>query len=211
MSETSGPDRAAAAPATKVSSWNVPNVLTALRIAAVPLFAWMLLAHPHEQDWRYWTTGVFILAILTDFADGYIARKYNLVTNFGKLFDSMADKALTGMAFIGLSILGELQWWVTIIILVREWGITIMRQFLLRYGFVMAANKGGKLKTLTQAFALILYLTWLPQQPVWLGWVAWVLMGAAFVLTVVTGIDYVRQAVLVRNQARARPSAGAGA
>lgn len=188
----------------KVSSWNLPNVLTALRVVAVPLFGWMLLAHPHEQDWRYWTTAVFVLAILTDFADGRIARKYNLVTNFGKLFDSMADKALTGMAFIGLSVLGELQWWVTIIILVREWGITVMRQFLLRYGYVMAANKGGKLKTVAQSLALTLYLTWLAEQPRPIAWIAWALMAAAFVLTVVTGIDYVRQALRVRAEARAR-------
>lgn len=191
-------------PAAKgVSIWNVPNLLSALRVAAVPIFGWMLLAHPHEQDWRYWTTGVFVLAILTDVADGKIARKYNLITDFGKLFDSIADKALTGMAFIGLSIIGELQWWVTIIILVREWGITIMRQFLLKYDFVMAANKGGKLKTVTQSLALIIYLTWLPQQPTIIAWVGWLLMAVAFVLTVVTGIDYVRQAAKVRAAAKA--------
>lgn len=196
------------APARRVSIWNVPNLLSALRVAAVPVFGWMLLAHPHEQDWRYWTTGVFILAILTDAADGRIARKYNLITDFGKLFDSIADKALTGMAFIGLSIIGELQWWVTIIILVREWGITIMRQFLLKYDFVMAANKGGKLKTVTQSLALIVYLTWLPQQPPVVAWLGWTLMAVAFILTVVTGIDYVRQAARVRSQARASRTAG---
>ncbi|WP_370590164.1 CDP-diacylglycerol--glycerol-3-phosphate 3-phosphatidyltransferase [Tessaracoccus sp. SD287] len=195
-------------PARRVSIWNVPNLLSALRVAAVPVFGWMLLAHPHEQDWRYWTTGVFILAILTDAADGRIARKYNLITDFGKLFDSIADKALTGMAFIGLSIIGELQWWVTIIILVREWGITIMRQFLLKYDFVMAANKGGKLKTVTQSLALIVYLTWLPQQPPVVAWLGWTLMAVAFILTVVTGIDYVRQAARVRSQARASRTAG---
>lgn len=195
-------------PARRVSIWNVPNLLSALRVAAVPVFGWMLLAHPHEQDWRYWTTGVFILAILTDAADGRIARKYNLITDFGKLFDSIADKALTGMAFIGLSIIGELQWWVTIIILVREWGITIMRQFLLKYDVVMAANKGGKLKTVTQSLALIVYLTWLPQQPPVVAWLGWTLMAVAFILTVVTGIDYVRQAARVRSQARASRTAG---
>lgn len=195
-------------PARRVSIWNVPNLLSALRVAAVPVFGWMLLAHPHEQDWRYWTTGVFILAILTDAADGRIARKYNLITDFGKLFDSIADKALTGMAFIGLSIIGELQWWVTIIILVREWGITIMRQFLLKYDFVMAANKGGKLKTVTQSLALIVYLTWLPQQPPVVAWLGWTLMAVAFILTVVTGIDYVRQAAKVRSQARSSRTAG---
>ena len=186
---------ASAAGERKPSSWNVPNVLTALRVVLVPVFAWVLLSHPHEQDWRYWATAVFAIAILTDFADGKIARKYNLVTDFGKLWDPLADKALTGMAFVGLSILGELQWWVTIIILVREWGITLLRWWLLRRGHVMAANRGGKLKTLTQSFALGLYLLWLPQMPTPVQWLAWVLMGAAFVLTVVTGIDYVRTAM----------------
>ncbi|MCT1459108.1 CDP-diacylglycerol--glycerol-3-phosphate 3-phosphatidyltransferase [Aestuariimicrobium sp. p3-SID1156] len=185
------------------SSWNVPNVLTAIRVVLVPLFAWMLLSHPHDQHWRYWTTLVFIVAIATDFFDGKIARKYNLVTNFGKLWDPIADKALTGMAFVGLSLLGELQWWVTIIILLREWGITLLRWVVLKYGLVMAATKGGKLKTLTQSFALILYLTWLPKQPTVVQWVAWVLMGAAFVLTVVTGLDYVRMALRARQDARA--------
>ena len=184
----------------KPSSWNLPNVLTALRVLLVPLFAWMLLAHPHEQDWRYWTTLVFIVAILTDFADGKIARKYGLVTDFGKLWDPLADKALTGMAFIGLSILGELQWWVTIIILVREWGITLLRWWLARGGYVLAANKGGKAKTATQAFALVLYLSWLPHQPTGIVWIAWVLMTAAFILTVVTGFDYVRSTWKMRRQ-----------
>lgn len=188
-------------PTATGSQWNLPNILTALRIVLVPVFAWMLLSHPHDQGWRYWTTAVFVVAIITDFFDGRIARKYNLVTNFGKLWDPIADKALTGMAFVGLSILGELQWWVTIIILVREWGITILRWALLRYGHVMAANKGGKLKTLTQAAALILYLTWLPQQPDPVAWLAWTLMAAAFVLTVVTGLDYVRHALAVRREA----------
>lgn len=186
----------------QASQWNVPNVLTAIRVLLVPVFAWMLLAHPHEHDWRYWTTAVFVVAILTDFADGKIARRYNLVTNFGKLWDPLADKALTGMAFVGLSIVGELQWWVTIVILVREWGITVLRWVLLRDGYVMAANRGGKLKTLTQACALILYLLWLPQLPVAVQWVAWILMGAALVLTVVTGLDYLRMAARVRAERR---------
>ena len=184
------------------SQWNVPNVLTGIRILAVPVFAWMLLAHPHEQGWRWATTAVFVGAILTDFADGRIARKYDLVTNFGKLWDPLADKALTGMAFVGLSIIGELQWWVTIIILVREWGITLLRFAILKYG-VMAANRGGKLKTLVQSIALILYLLWLPHLPLWVQWVAWVAMGLAFVLTVVTGLDYLNGARRLRASWRA--------
>ena len=127
------------------SSLNGPNVLTSLRLLVVPVFAWMLLAHGQEQNWRIWTTVVFVLAILPDMVDGWWARRANLVTNFGKIADPIADKAITGMAFVGLSILGELSWVVTIIILVREWGITLMRFLLLRRGIVLAANRGGKL------------------------------------------------------------------
>src|ERR687897_3284227 len=137
-----------------VSSWNVPNALTALRILLVPVFGWMLLAHPDEAGWRLATAGTFIAAILTDLLDGYLARKHNLVTPFGKLADPIADKALTGMAFVGLSIIGELWWWVTIVVLVREWGITLMRVWLIRTGVVMPAGQGGKLKTTVQTLAL---------------------------------------------------------
>ncbi len=183
-------------------AWNVPNVLTLLRILAVPIFAWMLLAHPHDQGWRFATTGVFVLAILTDLADGHIARKYDLITNFGKLWDSIADKALTGMAFLGLSIVGELPWWLTIIVLVREWGITAMRFAVLKYG-VMSANRGGKLKTLLQSVALPMFLLWLPNAPT--AWVVakWAVMILAFALTVLTGLDYLREARRLRKAALA--------
>lgn len=186
----------------------LPNMLTWLRLVMVPLFAWMLLSHPEDQGWRLATTAVFVIAIATDFADGKIARKYDLVSTFGKLWDPIADKALTGMAFLGLSILGELQWWVTIIILVREWGITLLRFVILKYG-VMAANRGGKAKTAVQAVALPLYLLWLPGLPEPVQWVAWFLMGVAFVLTVVTGIDYLWEAWKLRRDAHARWAAEA--
>ncbi|HSN43399.1 MAG TPA: CDP-diacylglycerol--glycerol-3-phosphate 3-phosphatidyltransferase [Propionibacteriaceae bacterium] len=185
------------------SNWNIPNVLTAVRMAMVPLFAWMLLSHPHDQGWRLATTVVFVLAILTDMADGKIARKYNLVTNFGKLWDPIADKALTGMAFVGLSILGELWWWVTIIVLVREWGITILRFAIMKYG-IMGANRGGKLKTVMQSIALPMFLIWLEPLPDFFSWVAWAVMAVAFVLTVVTGLDYLREAAKLRREALAR-------
>lgn len=185
------------------SPWNVPNALTALRCVLVPVFAWMLLAHASEPLWRIGATLVFAVAILTDFVDGYLARRYDIVTRFGKLADPIADKALTGMAFIGLSIIGELPWWVTIIILVREWGITVLRFVVLRYG-VMAANRGGKIKTVLQAVALILYLLPLPGTgPV--HWLAVAVMAAAFLVTVVTGLDYVREAVKLRRQATSTP------
>jgi len=172
------------------SNWNVPNVLTGLRIILVPVFAWLLLANPASLPMRWWADAVFVIAILTDMADGKIARKYNLITDFGKLWDPIADKALTGMGFIGLSILGELPWWITAIILLREWGITIMRFWILKYGTVMAANAGGKLKTVTQAVALAMFIPGLAFLPAWWGWVAWAVMIVAFGLTVYTGVDY---------------------
>ena len=189
-----------AAPVTEGSSLNVPNALTALRIVLVPVFAWMLLAHPAEAGWRVGTAAVFLAAILTDSLDGYLARKHDLVTRFGKLADPIADKALTGMAFIGLSIVDELPWWVTVVFLAREWGITVMRFVMLRYG-VMAAGRGGNVKTVLQAVAVMMYLLPLPG---WLHAVAVVVMGLALLLTVVTGLDYVREAVTLRRGVRAR-------
>ncbi|MDR0783717.1 MAG: CDP-diacylglycerol--glycerol-3-phosphate 3-phosphatidyltransferase [Propionibacteriaceae bacterium] len=186
---------------TVVPVVNLPNALTALRVAMVPLFGWMLLAYPDHIIWRWATAAVFVVALLTDLADGHIARKHGLVTNFGKLWDPIADKAMTGMAMIGLSILGELPWWITIVILVREWGITILRFMIVKYG-VMGADKLGKVKTFTQVVALV-GLT-IPFQiyreigePAWwvttcavLYWVAIVSMAVALVLTVVSGVNY---------------------
>ncbi len=184
----------------------MPNALTAFRIVLVPVFAWMLLAHPDEPGWRLLTAGVFTLAILTDSLDGYLARRHNLVTKFGKLADPIADKALTGMALICLSIIGELWWWATVVILVREWGITVLRFAMLRYG-VMAAGRGGKIKTFVQAIAIILYLlplaalaAWSPALAAVATWVAMATMLAAVLLTVVTGLDYLREAFRLRRQ-----------
>ncbi len=180
-------------------AWNLPNILTIARMVLVPVLAVVLLLNPHDQAWRFAATAVFAIAIATDFADGRIARKYNLVTNFGKIWDSIADKALTGMAFIGLSVIGELPWWFTAVVLVREWGITLMRFRVLKYG-VMAAKQGGKLKTFLQGIALTLFLLWLPEAGAWFDIGRWVIMGAAFVLTVVTGIDYVIDAIKLRRE-----------
>ncbi|WIY83640.1 CDP-diacylglycerol--glycerol-3-phosphate 3-phosphatidyltransferase [Propionimicrobium sp. PCR01-08-3] len=179
-------------------TWNVPNALTILRMVLVPVFVVVFLLNAHDQPIRLWATAIFVVAILTDSLDGYIARKYDLVTNFGKIWDSIADKALTGMAFVVLSIAGELPWWMTIIILLREWGITALRFAILKYG-VMAANRGGKLKTLVQSFALIAFLLWLPELGFWFDVIKWALMWIAFVLTVVTGIDYLFEANKLRK------------
>ena len=185
-------------PATKPSNWNVPNVLTAVRMVLVPVFAWVLLAYPQDPTMRWVATAIFVIAIATDAIDGNIARKYNLVTDFGKLWDPIADKALTGMAFVGLSILGELPWWITIIILVREWGITILRWAIMKYG-VMAANRGGKLKTVMQSVALIMFLPGLQFMPAVWDWIAWAAMIICFILTVLTGLDYLREANKMRT------------
>lgn len=184
----------------KPSNFNVPNALTVLRIVLVPVFLVVLFSHPEDPNWRIAATAVFVLAILTDLADGHIARKHNLVTDFGKLWDPVADKALTGAAFVSLGILGELSWVIIVLILVREWGITWLRAAIAKYG-IMAANRGGKLKTVTQSVALSLYLLWLETLPVWLQWVATGIMWAALVLTLLTGADYIRSALKIRRDA----------
>lgn len=178
---------------------NVPNALTAFRLLLVPVFAWILLSHPDEASWRWAAVLVFLVASITDVVDGKIARAYGLVTAFGKLWDPIADKALTGMALVGLSIIGELPWWITIVILVREWGITLLRFLILKYG-VMAANRGGKLKTVVQTVAIVMYL--LPYGS-WWHVLAVVVMYLALLLTVVTGLDYLWEAWKLRRRALA--------
>jgi CDP-diacylglycerol--glycerol-3-phosphate 3-phosphatidyltransferase len=201
------------------SNWNLPNALTTLRIVMVPFFGWALLADGGDSIlWRCVAYVLFALAAVTDKIDGDLARSRNLVTDFGKIADPIADKALTGMAFVGLSIVGELWWWVTIVVLVREWGITLLRLWVIRYG-VMAAGRGGKLKTVLQSIALGLFVLPLHQldathgvadgwgvvgDAVW--WVAALVMAAAVVLTVVTGLDYVVKALAVRREGRTTPA-----
>ncbi|MEO7587318.1 MAG: CDP-diacylglycerol--glycerol-3-phosphate 3-phosphatidyltransferase [Arachnia sp.] len=187
------------------SNFNVPNALTVLRIIMVPIFLVVLFTHPDDFGWRVAATAVFVLAILTDLADGHIARKYNLVTDFGKLWDPVADKALTGAAFVSLGILQydnrpELSWIIIVLILLREWGITWLRAAIAKYG-IMAANRGGKLKTVTQSVALSIYLLGLQNLPVWLSVVAQVIMWAALALTLLTGADYIRSALKIRRDA----------
>ena len=192
------------------SNWNVPNALTTLRIVMVPFFAWALLIDDGQSaGWRWVAYGLFAVAMITDKIDGDLARKHDLVTNFGKIADPIADKALTGMAFVGLSVIGELWWAVTIVVLVREWGITLMRFWLIRQGTVLPAGQGGKLKTMVQTLALGLLIMPLRQftgfwEPVGevLWWVAIALMAAAVALTVWTGIVYVVDSVKARREAK---------
>ncbi len=192
----------------RVSNWNLPNALTTLRILAVPFFGWALLIDDgRSPGWRWVAWVVFVLAMVTDKVDGDLARKHNLVTDFGKIADPIADKALTGMAFVGLSLVGELWWWVTAVVLLREWGITLMRLWLVRSGVVLPAGQGGKLKTVVQSIALAMLVVPLrmfsgPWDPIGevLWWVAITLMGIAVALTVVTGADYVRQTLAARRE-----------
>ncbi|MCW2515134.1 MAG: CDP-diacylglycerol--glycerol-3-phosphate 3-phosphatidyltransferase [Mycobacterium sp.] len=176
----------------RVSVVNVANVLTGLRIVLVPVFLVALfVGDGHETYWRVVAFIVFTAAVITDRFDGAIARSYGMVTEFGKLADPIADKALIGAALIGLSMIGDLPWWVTIVILVREVGVTILRLVVIRGG-VIPASRGGKLKTLVQAIAIGLFV--LPLHGPWLAG-AWVFMWAAIVLTVLTGADYLISAV----------------
>ncbi|HNP16601.1 MAG: CDP-diacylglycerol--glycerol-3-phosphate 3-phosphatidyltransferase [Cryobacterium sp.] len=181
---------------TPASTGNVANIITVVRIFLAPVFIWLLLADNHELGvLRYLAAGLFILAIVTDSVDGLLARRQNLVTDFGKLLDPIADKVLIGGALVALSILGEVWWWVTIVILVREFGITVFRLAVVR-DRVIPASRGGKLKTIVQAIAISFYLV-----PVWLllgDWMHWfnaALMGIALALTLSTGIEYVVNAV----------------
>lgn len=172
---------------TRVSNVNVANGLTVLRILLVPVFLACLFADGgHDPAWRWIAFAVFAVAMITDRVDGQIARRYGLITEFGKLMDPIADKALTGAAFVGLSALGDLPWWITVVILVREFGITVFR-FLVIRGGVIPASRGGKLKTLLQTLAIGLYLMPLPG---WMDVPRQIAMGAAVVVTVWTGIDY---------------------
>jgi len=140
--------------ATPVSNWNLPNALTTLRIVMVPFFGWALLHEGGDSVlWRCIAFGLFVVAMITDKIDGDIARARNLVTNFGKIADPIADKAITGMAFIGLSVVGDIWWWVTILVLLREWSVTFLRLSVAKH-VVIAASQSGKVKTTLQAIAL---------------------------------------------------------
>lgn len=189
------------------SNFNVPNALTMLRIMGVPLFGWLLLSqHGEDVSTRVWAFVAFVLLMITDRIDGDIARAKGLVTNFGKLADPIADKALTGMAFVGLAIiLDDIYpwfWWVTIALLVREWGITLMRFVIKKYG-VMPASQGGRIKTTLQAVAIGGYV--LPFE-LWEGafsqalrWGTHLVMAAAVLVTMTTAVQYVRDAITMRR------------
>ncbi len=192
------------------AQWNKANAVTTARIALVPFFVWALLTDGGSSDlWRWVALGIFVLAAGTDKVDGYLARKYDLVTDLGKLLDPIADKFLIGAALIGLSLIEVLPWWITAVILVRELGITLMR-FLLLKRIVLPASRGGQAKTMIQVFAIGLFLIPLHVLPEPVTWLAWGLMIVAVVITLVTGLDYVIGAIRM-NRGASGSGSGDGA
>jgi CDP-diacylglycerol--glycerol-3-phosphate 3-phosphatidyltransferase len=211
--EPGGGTSGAAVPPATASAWNLPNALTLLRLILVPVFGWLLLRESGEDAAsRVAAFVVFVLASVTDFLDGKIARDRGIVTTFGTIADPIADKALTGTALVGLSLLGELPWWITVVVLVREIGITVLRFVVIRHG-VMPAGRGGKTKTALQLSAIGLYLLPLPAS--W-AWLEQSVMGLAVVVTVLTGLDYLLDARRLRRDSartamkRARRAAAGG-
>ncbi|MFC6152262.1 CDP-diacylglycerol--glycerol-3-phosphate 3-phosphatidyltransferase [Nocardioides yefusunii] len=197
----------------KPSNWNVPNALTTLRILLVPVFGWALLQDGGDSTlWRWIAFAIFAVAMITDKIDGDLARKYNLVTDFGKIADPIADKAITGMAFIALSITGDIWWWVTIVVLLREWSVTLLRLSILKK-VVMPAAQSGKVKTALQAVALGLLVWPLPHGDAHGGnfdgfgvvgegifYVGQAALAAAVVMTLWSGFEFYREVWRQRKQ-----------
>ncbi|ROO58853.1 CDP-diacylglycerol--glycerol-3-phosphate 3-phosphatidyltransferase [Micromonospora sp. Llam0] len=190
---------ASAGPRTAVAAVpvvNAANALTGLRMVLVPVFVvFVVLSGMTHPGWRVAACLTFVVASATDLIDGWIARRYALVTSFGKVADPIADKALTGTALVLLSWYDLVPWWVTGLILVREWGVTLIRFWVLRHG-VIAASRGGKAKTALQITAIVWYLLPLPSV---LAAVAPWIMAAALLVTVATGLDYLVRALRLRR------------
>jgi CDP-diacylglycerol---glycerol-3-phosphate 3-phosphatidyltransferase len=192
------------------SNWNLPNVLTSVRIVMVPFFAGALLHDGGDSVlWRTVAFGLFVGAMITDKIDGDIARKRNLVTNFGKIADPIADKAITGMAFVGLSLVGDIWWWVTAVVLLREWSVTLLRLSILKH-VVVAAAWSGKVKTVLQAIALstlslplrqVTGEPWEAVGPV-LFYAAQVMLAGAVAMTLWSGYEFFRDVWQQRGNIR---------
>lgn len=197
-------DHAADLP-TSTSVWNVANALTALRLLAVPFVGYLLLQDTQES--RNWAAMIFLLASLTDLLDGFVARKYGLITTVGKIADPIADKFLTGVALIGLSYLGVLPWWVTTVIIVREIGVTLLRFWVIEHG-VISASRGGKTKTFAQIIAISMYLVVWPESSSDSFLMVWDIskiatMSIAVLLTLTTAVAYIRKALQLRKEIEA--------
>lgn len=184
-----------------VSIWAVPNIITIVRILFVPALVWVMIADAGEGGPLRWLAlALFVVGIGSDAVDGHLARSRNLISDFGKILDPIADKALTGAALLVLSYLGELPWWVTGLILFREIGITIWRLIEVRR-IVLPAGRGGKLKTVVQAIAISLAIVPLPALVGdWMHWVNTAAMSLAFILTIWSGLDYLVRAYLPKQR-----------
>ena len=177
-----------------VSPWNIANLITIGRILFAPIFVWLIVMDP-SGPWRWLALILFIAATALDGLDGYLARSRNLGTPLGVLLDPIADKLLIGSGLVVLSVIGELPWWVTVVILVREFGITVYRMVIVRRE-ILGASWLGKTKTFVQSFAVAFAMA--PFAPLvgdWINWVNITLMASAFVLTVWSGIEYVWKAI----------------
>ncbi|MEV6009446.1 CDP-diacylglycerol--glycerol-3-phosphate 3-phosphatidyltransferase [Streptomyces sp. NPDC051976] len=202
----SAPDHLGDPVQPKAGLWNIANLLTMARLVLVPGFVLLLLhGDGHDPAWRSFAWAAFAIAMITDLFDGELARRYGLVTDFGKIADPIADKAIMGAALVGLSALGDLPWWVTVVILVRELGITLLRFWVIRHA-VIPASRGGKMKTLAQGIAVGMYILMLTGPLATVR--AW-MMAIAVILTVATGLDYVRQAIVLRRAGLAAERAAA--
>ena len=182
---------------------NLPNVLTLGRLVVVPFFAALLVFGGASDQARLVAAALFLLACLTDLVDGHLARSRDQVTDFGVMADPIADKALVGTALVGLSLLGALPWWATVVILGREVAVTAMRSALARHGMI-PASRGGKLKCLSQNLAVTLYLLPLagPVTAVRLP-----VLLVAVAATVLTGLDYARQGARLHSASKAARTA----
>lgn len=182
------------------SIFNLPNVITMARILCVPFFVWSLFAIQADSIARWFSVLIFIVIMISDGIDGAIARKRGLITNLGKLLDPIADKALLGGALVTLSILNEFSWWVTIVILVRELGITAYRLVVVQRE-VVAASSGGKLKTILQSILIGSLAS--PLEYFFTPWYSTVesaLTAVVLVITVYTGVQYLVLAARARSK-----------
>ncbi|GAB2549382.1 CDP-diacylglycerol--glycerol-3-phosphate 3-phosphatidyltransferase [Brachybacterium huguangmaarense] len=202
---TADPTPSASAP-QPVPLWNIANILTMVRCVMVPLFVVVAAMYEHSVPGRFVITVIFVIAMVTDFLDGHLARSRNLITDFGKIMDPIADKGMTGAAFIMLSVWDYVPWWMTILILVREFGITIMRFTILKHG-ALPANFSGKAKTMMQSIAITFCLLpfdlwWEPAR-----WIGLGLVTIAFILTIWSGLVNIKDGLRLRREALS----GAGA
>ena len=180
----------------KVPVLNIANALTVLRLILVPVFVAVYWADTPCRAWAAW--GIFALAALTDKLDGHLARSRGLITDFGKLADSIADKFLIGAALIMLSLHGHLWWWVTILMIGRELAITLMRMYMVKQE-VMAAGRGGKIKMFMQSLGigglLIPWASFLPSVlAAVLIWICYAFIAIALYFSISSAVEYVQDA-----------------